>query len=440
MNSEEILLRFLEAGLIDLKGDDDKLEKLQSVAGELAANVQKNPKLALPYVLIALDQEAPADDQVVRAVLETLSKTWKTYRNTFQQTPIQLVRAILVETLAKAMPSDDHIALIIALCIRNLLPHRPLTNEETIWKSLLFSAEHQVDQRAIKEWTTPSEIKLSPFEMSDFEPITIQQKEVVINAEAIKLNCMATAGPQYYDTSKNRNVALEDGNPHWASQQNQYWVTEFGSRLSTVIANAINKTISEATIEDIDLSQPITRISDALSDYLSQTFQSFSAATSGLERRTNLLWWKEALYSSSIGESYRILEMPSAAVLMAFDLYKQLPCFSPASVTAFLAEAVQKLSDIDSQKTYSVTEFINAINKDVKLVSVRSSIVELLPEYDSRGLVVALLNKKHDSLLFDEEAIKYRLGVEADTDLKASDWARWILGDLMVLRAVSACS
>ena len=71
------------------------------------------------------------------------------------------------------------------------------------------------------------------------------------------------------------------------------------------------------------------------------TLKAVSGATAGLQRRTNLIWWKkEHSIRRALEFSYRSMTPSAAAALMAFDLHQQVPTFSPASVTAFLQEAV----------------------------------------------------------------------------------------------------
>jgi hypothetical protein len=430
IGSEEVLLNFLIAGLIDVKGDDDKLVKLQEVSKQLATNLQKNPALALPYTLVALDPDTPPDNSVVTEVLNVLSKNWLTYRNTFQQTPIHVVRAILLEALVRAMPSSDHIALILSICARNLLPHRQLSNEQEIWSSVLFTAELQVDERASKEWTTPSEINIADFDVEGLEPITIKQQAVNIIAKSLTTDVIGTVAKSYTDSIGTHTI--EEGNQYTPHSHQGHWAATFGPKMANVIATNINKAVNAASIEDVDLAKPIECIAEALTGYLGTTFSSFTAASAGLERRTNLLWWKEAMYSSSIRTSYRTLDLHSATALMAFDLYNQLPCFSPASVSAFLYEAVLTLNSVDEEQTYPIAELIKSVNDDSKLAPLRSTIAAILPEAGGRGLLVELLAKN----LGDAQMVGQSLGISADLKLTMADWSQWLLGDLMVLRAV----
>ncbi|MGI3197533.1 GTPase-associated system all-helical protein GASH [Streptomyces sp. GLT-R25] len=58
--AESILLRFLRGGLIDVNGDDAKLDKIGAAAGELASELRKSPSKAVAYVLAAVDPEVDA--------------------------------------------------------------------------------------------------------------------------------------------------------------------------------------------------------------------------------------------------------------------------------------------------------------------------------------------------------------------------------------------
>ena len=90
-----------------------------------------------------------------------------------------------------------------------------------------------------------------------------------------------------------------------------------------------------------------------MSGHLTATLQAVSGATAGLQRRTNLLWWKEALFSPSARMSYRDMSASDAAALMAFDMHRQIPTFSPASVAAFLRETVIALPTVGPEERKS---------------------------------------------------------------------------------------
>ncbi|GLS35714.1 hypothetical protein GCM10010869_13030 [Mesorhizobium tianshanense] len=117
---------FLNKGLIDVGGDDTKLEKLSQAAKDLGDALKKNPSKALSYSLIAFDPNAPEDDPVVQEALAALQNRWTTYRNTFAATPIAVIRAILLDALVNAAAEDDRVGVCFIASARNALPLLPV--------------------------------------------------------------------------------------------------------------------------------------------------------------------------------------------------------------------------------------------------------------------------------------------------------------------------
>ena len=61
--SDDVLLRFLSSGLIDVGGDDTKLEKLRGTAGDLAAALKKTPSKTSSFALVAFDPDGLSTDR-----------------------------------------------------------------------------------------------------------------------------------------------------------------------------------------------------------------------------------------------------------------------------------------------------------------------------------------------------------------------------------------
>jgi hypothetical protein len=139
--SKSVLLRFLASELIDVGGDDAKLEKLALTASRLATEIAKSPRKAVNFSLVALDPEAPAKDPVVDEVIAALSSLWPTYVNTFAGTPMTVIRAILLDALVVAAQTDDRVGIAFATSARNLLPLTPAGNESKIWIDVIREVE-----------------------------------------------------------------------------------------------------------------------------------------------------------------------------------------------------------------------------------------------------------------------------------------------------------
>ena len=94
--------------------------------------------------------------------------------------------------------------------------------------------------------------------------------------------------------------------------------------MTSAIADAVDAVAAELAPSPVDLSEPLSSLAKSVSTHVEAALASFSGATAGLQRRTNLLWWKEALYSPSAHESYLAMPVFQASALMALDL--QIKC------------------------------------------------------------------------------------------------------------------
>lgn len=63
--NDDVLPSFLTNGLIDVGGDDARLERLWATASDLAVSLKKTPSKALAYALVAFDLRLP---QMIRSI------------------------------------------------------------------------------------------------------------------------------------------------------------------------------------------------------------------------------------------------------------------------------------------------------------------------------------------------------------------------------------
>ena len=423
-----MLLRFLSAGLINLNGDDAKLTKLQEAAGDLAAILKKSPSKAASFALIAFDPQAPDTDPVSDEATAVLQKRWATYVNTFAGKPMTVIRAILLEALVQAS-GDETVGVAFVASARNVLPFMDAVNEQAIWVDVVADIEQRVDARAELEWATPESIHIQKMPLVTPSPIELPTASADINTQALAQRLQAAAGP-------NAASGPTNGNPYQQPQnQNVQWVTEFGTRAAEAISTTLKTALEESEAGSIDLSKPLIQLSQTVSEYVESILKSVSVATSGLQRRTNLIWWKETLYSPSARASYRDLPKPTAAALMAFDLYQQVPTFSPASVTAFLHETVLSLPDIDHGEQRSIRDLLGEAVKSPELCGLRDMAAQLVPDNGGRGPVLALLGAGENQPALDDERFKRKIGIPAATMLSLPEWAAWLFRELQTAEA-----
>ncbi|MFT8560819.1 MAG: GTPase-associated system all-helical protein GASH [Acetobacter sp.] len=427
--SDEILLQFLEAGVVDVGADDAKLQKLRDTAENLAAVLKKTPAQAVSWTLVACDPEIASSDPVIANAWAALKANWATVANIYQGAiPVAVLRAILLDALMQVSLEDDSVAVSVANSARNMLPHMALGNEAEVWRRAVKQIEDQADARAESEWTTPEAIHIDPIAYEAPGGIKIVQEVKVVEREVLQPKVLAAAGP----------TGGTNPNPYWPNnnnpQQIQNWAIEFSKRMSDAIGDAIDGVAKANAINPIDLSDPLSELAESVSSYVGQAMTAFSGATIGLQRRTNLIWWKETLYSPSTRVSYRTMDSFTAASIMALDLFDQVPTFSPASVSAFLNEAILQLPEASSWKGISVPVIVERLLADPLCQPLHEVAKQLAPSSEGRMPLLAILaHSSADAVA--KIAFRQASGLDERVTMSPNAWGTHLFRELQAARA-----
>jgi hypothetical protein len=230
-------------------------------------------------------------------------------------------------------------------------------------------------------------------------------------------------------------------NPNqYQPSQGQHWAKEFADKMSVAIAEVLDGTAKKLAPVPVDLSGPLSKLAKAVTAHVDKALASFSSATAGLQRRTNLLWWKEALYSPSAHASY--IDMPpfEAAALMALDLHEQVPTYSPASVSAFLREAVRCLpaeKDDQNNGERDVASLVRDARTAAFMQPFRALASQYAPEPVGRGPLLSLIGDPRDSGEIEATTLRHFGGLDASTKMTPSEWATYLFRELQSARATS---
>ncbi len=436
--NDDVLLKFLSKGLIDVGGDDDKLRRLRQTATDLAGTLKKIPAKASSFALVSFDPDVPATDPTIAEVEDALRKRWETYVNTFAETPIAVFRAMLLDALIKACEKNDTVAAAFAASARNVLPFMEVGEEREIWADVVAEIERKVEERAEREWATPVSITVPDIKVESPSMSEIRISSRKLNTANLGEKVMAAAGPQF--NSPDRGQVDTGGNPHWLHNDPQNWIYEFGTRTAEVVGEAINRTLGSLSVEGVDLPGFTEEMGAAISDHLTTTLQAVSSATTGLQRRTNLLWWKEALFSPSVRKSYREMSPFDASVLMAFDMHRNIPTFSPASVAAFLRETVIALPTVDQEKKVPIRKLVEKTRDASILEELRTEAGKLVAAPVGRSSILGLIGHSEAVPQVDDGMFRDFVGVKPDTMLTLPDWSVWIFRELQATRATAEAS
>lgn len=291
--------------------------------------------------------------------------------------------------------------------------------------------ESKVDARAEAEWATPEMISVEPLTYTPPAPGKVQFELPVVDRPTLKGKIHSAAGPW---GPNNPNQHQPHGNP-------QAWTQEFANKMSVAIAETMDAMAEELAPAPVDLSTPLTALAKAVTAHVEAALASFSGATAGLQRRTNLLWWKEALYSPSTHESY--LEMPvfQASALMALDLHEQVPTYSPASVSAFLKEAIRCLP-IDPESQGSGQCDVATLVQDAKTAAFmqpfRVLAAQYVPPPAGRGPLLSLIGHTQEPMAADATSLRELGGLDASATMTPAEWGTFLFRELQAARATSA--
>lgn len=426
---QEFLLRFLEIGAIDLKGDDTKLDKLRSTAKNLSAALRKAPSKTASFTMVAADPNIPATDPTVEEAMTSLRKQWETVANAFSGRPVSILRAILLDAIVQAARSDDAIAVAFVNTARNALAHAETSDEAEIWREAIGEIETKVDARAEVEWATPEMITVEPLQYTLPAPVSPDYEAPTVDQSALEAKIHSAAGP-WGPTNPNQHQ----------SNSPQAWSLEFAKRMSVAIAETFDAMAEELVPAPVNLSGPLSTLAQAVTAHVDKALASFSGATAGLQRRTNLLWWKEALYSPSAHASYLDLPPFEASALMALDLHEQVPTYSPASVSAFLREAIRCLPAENDDQGNGERDVASLV-RDARTTAFMQPFRALAAQYAlppvGRGPLLSLIGHSQDSDAVEATTLSALCGLDASTKMTPSDWGAFLFRELQTARAIS---
>jgi len=422
--AEQVLLQLLEAGVVNVGGEDVRLEKLQNTAKDLAATLKKTPEATSYWTMAAADPTVDPAEPIIQEAWGVLKKHWTTVANTYQSIPVTLLRACLLDAIVQTAAQNDHIGVAFVNTARNILPHVEVADEAGVWTTALSEVQARVDARAEREWATPETIKLGAMDYQAPTGFVIGSKKRVTNVENLSAGILAASGP-----------TGGDQNPHWPNDVTN-WVNEFAPRLAKAVAASIDGVAAANAIDPVDLAPALSELSSAVENYVGEALGAFSGATAGLQRRTNLLWWKEAVYSPSARISYRTLPAYPAAALMALDLFRQTPTFSPGSVSAFLEEAILLLPAAKDAEPKPVADLITEIRESKPLEPVRAASGQYANPPKGRGPILALLGHG-DAVTIDAESLRKFSGLQPSVKLSPEGWGALIFRELQAARATA---
>lgn len=420
----ELLKELNKNGLIEkLDGDDGRFAKIEKAADSLAQKLKGNHQLLIRAILAGIDPDIPASDPTIAQAEDALYQEWPSVRSIHTDPPILLYRYILLDACSQI--ADDTCVIILWNTIADTFPLIRLGREEEILS------------KKITQWATLAEQSLiSPCSVKTQPSEEIELKEIKPpKSKYDKIN------PDPQEIKNKLNVNTSSYQPN----SSHVWMPVFVENLTTTIIDELKSLDDDFLNIQNSFIDGIYKHTNEITKTLSQSIKTIDAHVSNAliyvrdrekieHNKLSILWWSEALYSSSLHFSYRNIDPIIAAVIMPFDLLLEAIAPTPSSVSHVLAETVSKLAKSSYDEKYDMTEILTRLNTHKKILPPNWN-KSITPAPDEgrlsiRDLIVSiLLNHNHNM-----ESLIQRSGLYQDTQISLPRLAQAIFRQEQAVR------
>lgn len=421
----DVLQRFLTRRLFDVGGDDARVALLRAAAGDVTTLIRGAPQRTASMTMVAIDGRVRADEPLVAEVMKILEKRWQSYAGAFTDKMLPTVaRAILLHALSAAMGSEP-IAAAVSLTAQTMLPQLGDPADQELWSDIISDADRRLSLRAEREWALPSAAKAATGELTWQTPSALSPP--TLSRPYLTERFAAAAGPNNADGEEYKSPF----NPNLPNSP-EAWSHAFGPIAAGGVAAAVEAAF-KAFAQKLDERDAAETLRGAITTYVNSAAETLTRTAVGLERRTALLWWKEALYSPSAHLGYRDLDPAAAAALAAIDASAQTGPFAPRMAEAMVRETLRSIDPGFVTKRQSLIDYAQAIA--AAQGSLRTALESGFAAVNleaGRTPLAALLAGSDALTATDIEA---RLGLPGDLAVTPIEFGIWLFRDLQAAAA-----
>lgn len=426
--TESILQTYLNEQHIktDVQENIDSLKKAVKEVEKYLTR-RKVKSAIIPYTLVALDPKVKDSDPVLQQVEAIIIKKWPTFKNSMTATmdkSTTYVRAVILQSLSQLSKDDAATAALVWLTARDVIGHYQLAAEESVISGFLQELADRTEEKGQVAWGIGYKLQANKFKGAEI-PISAV-KAAQIDEEALKVHLL--------DAMVHSGFSAQTGgrgkNPHTQVQNTYQWPLFMAEHSATGITEVVNSALSQQTKSLSSISTSIQRALDAYVAQLQPFFEDINtflnSNIAANNKRSELLWWKDSLYSRSLKASYRSLNPLNAAVCMARDLAEEVDVIYPESVDYLLRETLKNVHGEQAEEERLLTDWLkdsSALNGNIQ-----SALNKYAETGDERK---PLLNAWANVLLSGDTTDFFReTGIDKKTKLTVSDLAVWLFHGL----------
>ena len=406
----------------------ENIDSLKKAVKEIEKHLTKKkikPDI-ISYILIALDPKIKDSDPIVQQVETIIIKKWPAFKNSVTATndiSTTYVRAVILESLSQLSKDDAATAALVWLTARDVIKYYQLDAEENSIRTFLQRLADQAEENGQAAWGISPKLQTNKFNGVDISISAVKAAE--IDEEYLK--------EQLLDAMVHTGWSQQAGggkNPHHQGQNTWQWPKFMAEHSATGITQVVNSALSR---QAQSLSTISSSVQESLDDYFSQLQPFFEDLNGSIvdsitanNKRSELLWWKQSLYSRSLNVSYRSLDPLNAAVCMAYDLTEQVDPIYPESLDYLLRET---LKDVHGDQAAEERPLIDWLQDSLSL---HENIQSVLKDFVLQGEERQSLLNAWANVLYLEETTHFFIetGIDKKAKLTASDLAVWLFHGL----------
>jgi hypothetical protein len=399
-----ILSGFLNAGLLPIGEDDEKLKLLENAAANLATQIKTTPLLAYRFAIVAVDDRIKATDPTIKQAGQVVLDEWQTLVNVVGANPIQVYRAVTLRALEIVASDKPALAYALPLIVQN----EPTLNSTGKEREVIDGMLRQFHSNTIEEltgaWVNPVDLTLPKLSGKIRKP--------QVNKDELTAAFARAAGPNDKD-----GKPLNNPNPHWTNV-GQAWSFEFASRASEGIFAAIQGACSG--------------LPEELRAVMAETIKELVSSVERLAMRdakSELLWIRTSMYSPSARKPYRELSATDMLVHAVLDTSRAVGWNAPPSVEFFLHDMVESLSN----KKVKLSKVLAEIGPKIAALPEAQTIMNDPAAATGRRTWLELAARPNPTDSFDEQS-----GVQQNHEESTPDLAVRFYRELQIRKILSS--
>ena len=406
----------------------ENIDSLNKAVREVQKNLTRKKRKSeiIPYILVALDPKVKDSDPVVQQVETIIINKWPAFKNSVTATKDKsttYIRAVILESLSQLSKDDAGTTALVWLTARDVIGHYQLDAEESVIRGLLQELADRTEENGQAAWGISHKLQTNKFKGAEISISAV--KAAQIDEEALKVHLL--------DAMVHSAWSQQAGggkNPQTQATNNWHWPQFSAEHSAMGITEVVNSALSQQTKSFSSISTSIQSGLDTFFTQLQPYFEDMNtflaSNNTANNKRSELLWWKESLYSRSLKTSYRNLNPLNAAVCMAIDLAEEVDVIYPESVDYLLRETLKDVHGEQAKEERLLSDWL----KDSS--SLNGNIQSALNKHAEKGDERKPLLNAWANVVQSGETTDFftETGIEKKAKLTVSDLAVWLFHGL----------